>query len=439
MAGNEENEISETERRLESEFFSRYPAAAIDAFEPLETSEQVAVLERQPVAAMLSVWERISPDIGRRLLAELSPAVAAETMRSLDPGRLARLLAAFDHGEREELLELVDDRTAREVRSLLQYPPDRAGAMMDTRVHLFRQAGTVADIRARLRQDRKPGRTGCFVVDPDNRLAGWLDMQAIALAEPEERVGDLVQPVAAAVDPMATSEEVGEFLDKNPLADLAVVDAEGRLLGAIRHASVVEAELERASLGMQTMVGVSRDERATSTVPFAVRKRLPWLEINLVTAFVAAAVVGLFESTIAQYTALAVLLPVVAGQSGNTGAQALAVTMRGLALREIRASQWFRVVSKEANVGLLNGLAVALTTAVGVYLWSGSEGLAYIIAASMVLSMAIAGIAGAAIPILLTTLGQDPAQSSSIVLTTITDVAGFFSFLGIATLLAGLI
>ena len=439
MAGNEENEISETERRLESEFFSRYPAAAIDAFEPLETSEQVAVLERQPVAAMLSVWERISPDIGRRLLAELSPAVAAETMRSLDPGRLARLLAAFDHGEREELLELVDDRTAREVRSLLQYPPDRAGAMMDTRVHLFRQAGTVADIRARLRQDRKPGRTGCFVVDPDNRLAGWLDMQAIALAEPEERVGDLVQPVAAAVDPMATSEEVGEFLDKNPLADLAVVDAEGRLLGAIRHASVVEAELERASLGMQTMVGVSRDERATSTVPFAVRKRLPWLEINLVTAFVAAAVVGLFESTIAQYTALAVLLPVVAGQSGNTGAQALAVTMRGLALREIRASQWFRVVSKEANVGLLNGVAVALTTAIGVYVWSGSDGLAYIIAASMVISMAIAGIAGAAIPILLTTLGQDPAQSSSIVLTTITDVAGFFSFLGIATLLAGLI
>ena len=439
MAGIEENEVSETERRLESEFFRLHPAAATGSLESLDTAEQAAILERQPVAAMLPAWERISPDIGRRLLAELSPAVAAETMQSLDPGRLARLLAAFDDGEREELLALLGDRTAREVRSLLQYPPDRAGAMMDTRVHLFRQAGTVADMRARLRLDRKPGRTGCFVVDPDDRLAGWVDMQAIALAEPGDRVGDLAQPVAGAVDPMATSEEVGEFLERHPLADLAVVDADGRLLGAIRHASVVEAELERASLGIQTMVGVSRDERATSTVPFAVRKRLPWLEINLVTAFVAAAVVGLFENTIAQYTALAVLLPVVAGQSGNTGAQALAVTMRGLALREIRASQWFRVVSKEANVGLLNGVAVALTTAVGVYVWSGSDGLAYIIAASMVISMAIAGIAGAAIPVLLTTLGQDPAQSSSIVLTTITDVAGFFSFLGIATLLAGLI
>ena len=439
MAGTISNGTSEAELRLEGAFFSRYPAAATDAFEPLDSAAQVALLERQPAAAMLPVWERISPDIGRRLLRELSAPVAAETMRSLDPGRLARLLAAFEEDEREELLSLVPERIAKEVRSLLQYPPDRAGAMMDTRVQLFRQSGIVADMRARLRQDRRPGRTGCFAVDADNRLAGWVDMQDIALAEPDERIGSLVRPVSGSVDPMATVEEVGEFLDRNPLADLAVVDLDGRLLGAIRHASVVEAELERASLGIQTMVGVSRDERATSTVPFAVRKRLPWLEINLVTAFVAAAVVGLFESTIAQYTALAVLLPVVAGQSGNTGAQALAVTMRGLALREIRPAQWFRVVAKEANVGLLNGVAVALTTAIGVYVWSGSDGLAYIIAASMVLSMAIAGIAGAAIPILLTVLRQDPAQSSSIVLTTITDVAGFFSFLGIATLLAGLI
>ena len=172
----------------------------------------------------------------------------------------------------------------------------------------------------------------------------------------------------------------------------------------------------------------------------AVRKRLPWLQVNLITAFVACAVVGLFESTIAQYTALAVLLAVVAGQSGNTGAQALAVTMRGLALREIRAAQWSRVVVfKETNVGFWNGLTVALTTAVGVLAWSGSYGLALIIATSMVFSMVIAGIAGAAIPIVLTVLGQDPAQSSSIIVTTVTDVIGFFSFLGIATLLAGMI
>jgi magnesium transporter len=166
---------------------------------------------------------------------------------------------------------------------------------------------------------------------------------------------------------------------------------------------------------------------------------LPWLEINLATAFLAASVVGLFEGTIARFTALAVLLPVVAGQSGNTGAQALAVTMRGLAMREIRIGQWPRLLQKESRVALLNGIAVSLTTAAGVFLWSRSPGLALVIGISMVLSMIAAGMAGVLIPTVLTTMGQDPAQSSSIILTTVTDVVGFASFLGIATLLAALL
>ncbi|NKB81399.1 MAG: hypothetical protein GKS05_05830 [Nitrospirales bacterium] len=182
------------------------------------------------------------------------------------------------------------------------------------------------------------------------------------------------------------------------------------------------------------MVGVSADERALSTPWFAVKKRLPWLQINLLTAFLAAFVVGLFESTIAQFTALAVLLPVVAGQSGNTGAQSLAVVMRGLALRDIRPSQWGTVSRKEVAVAFINGVAVAATTCLGVYLWSQSLGLTMIIGVSMILSMTIAGLSGAIIPIILRSLNQDPAQSSSIILTTVTDVFGFLSFLGLATL-----
>ena len=169
------------------------------------------------------------------------------------------------------------------------------------------------------------------------------------------------------------------------------------------------------------------------------RKRLPWMHINLATAFLAAAVVGLFESTIAQFTALAVLLPVVAGQSGNAGAQAQAVTMRGLALREVTVRQWPRLLRKEIGVGAINGLAIALVTGAGVMFWSGSYGLALVIGTAMVISMIAAGVSGVLIPILLTRLGQDPAQSSSIVLTTVTDVVGFMSFLGIATLLSGVL
>ncbi|MFM1896666.1 MAG: hypothetical protein RLZZ385_1740, partial [Pseudomonadota bacterium] len=190
---------------------------------------------------------------------------------------------------------------------------------------------------------------------------------------------------------------------------------------------------------MQTMVGASKDERALSTSLFAVRKRLPWLQINLLTAFLAAAVVGLFEDTIARYTALAVLLPIAAGQSGNTGAQALAVTMRGLTLREITLRDWFRVLRKESAAGFINGLGIAVVCAGGVYLWSQSPGLALIMAIAMVSSMTIAGVSGALVPIVLKRFGQDPAQSSSIVLTTITDITGFMAFLGTATLLSAML
>jgi magnesium transporter len=253
------------------------------------------------------------------------------------------------------------------------------------------------------------------------------------------RLEEIQTPVQAMVLAVAPRDEVVEILDRYRLTDLPVVDTDERLIGVVRYRNLVAAAEDEATVAMQTMVGVSKDERALSKVSFAVRKRLPWLHINLLTAFLAAAVVGLFENTIAQYTALAVLLPVVAGQSGNTGAQALAVTMRGLALREIRARQWPRIVFKEMSAGFWNGIAIAITTSLGVWVWSQSFGLAIVIAVSMVLSMVIAGISGAAIPLILTAIKQDPAQSSSIVLTTVTDIAGFFSFLGIATVFAAML
>jgi magnesium transporter len=237
------------------------------------------------------------------------------------------------------------------------------------------------------------------------------------------------------VQAIASREEVLETFARYILLDLPVVDIDGVLLGVIINNSLVQAVQEESSADIQTMVGVSREERALSSALFAVKKRMPWLQINLLTAFLAAAVVGLFEHTIAQVTALAILLPVVAGQSGNSGAQALAVTMRGLALREITIRHWFTVMFKEVRVGFLNGLAIATTCGAGVYLWSHSWGLVAVICLSMVMAMVAAGFAGAVVPIALVRMGQDPAQSSSIILTTVTDVAGFFSFLGIATLM----
>lgn len=263
-----------------------------------------------------------------------------------------------------------------------------------------------------------------------------MDIEHLVTAEPDQTLEALSRSVEIYVSALDPRSDVADCFQKHLIDILPVVDIHHRLLRVIGAANAIEALKENLASDLQTMVGASREERALSSSFFAVKKRQPWLQINLLTGFLAAAVVGLFENTIAQFTALAVLMPVAAGQSGNTGAQALAVTMRGLTLRETTTRHWLQVMFKEAGAGLMNGIAVAITCALGVYVWSGSIGLAVVLAMAMIISMTIAGIAGALVPICLKKIGQDPAQSSSIVLTTVTDIAGFMSFLGIATVLS---
>ena len=298
---------------------------------------------------------------------------------------------------------------------------------------------TVSEVLKKIRKFKPRFTRQLYVTDSEGTLQGMVEIHQLALAEADEVLSTLLRPVPGCVEATATREEMVQELEAKRITDLPVVDVSGRLIGTIHYDGLMEAVREESSVDMLTMVGVSRDERALSDVSFVVRKRLPWLSVNLLTAFLAASVVGLFESTIAQFTALAVLLPVVAGQSGNTGAQALAVTMRGLALREIGASQWLRVARKEVGAAFINGVAIALLTSMGVLVWSSSVGLAMVIGSSMIIAMVAAAISGVIIPVVLSSLGQDPAQSSSIILTTVTDVVGFFAFLGIATLLSGML
>jgi len=424
---------------LQRDLLADHPDDAVRLLERQAPEEVAQILGRYPAPETTQVWEHLSPDIAIRALEAMHEAKATQVLRNIDPTRTAAMLAMRDEEARERFLGLLPEAEAQELRAILAYPADSAGALMDPRVLLLRGETSVREALARIRALRRRATRRLFVVDKDNRLEGQVDIQDVATASATTRLEDIQRPVRAVVNAVAPREEVVDILEEYKLTDLPVVDAEGRLIGVVRHRNLMAAAEDEATVAMQTMVGVSKDERALSKVSFAVRKRLPWLQINLVTAFLAAAVVGLFESTIAKYTALAVLLPVVAGQSGNTGAQALAVTMRGLALREIRIRQWPRIVFKEASTAFWNGLAVAATTALGVWLWSASPGLAGVIGISMILSMVIAGVSGAAIPLLLTAARQDPAQSSSIVLTTVTDVAGFFSFLGIASLFAHLL
>lgn len=421
---------------LNQRYLLDYPHEAARQLESMAPTDAAALLAGQPAHAVVRAWQVLAPDVARTVLEALPEELARHLLAEAETSASVAVLAQWGEVEREARLGALDAQVAHELRELLRYPERSAGRLMDADVSPLRADLSVGQALARLRGLRRHGLRELFVVDDAGQLTGRVEIQDLAVAETARPLREIVRPLLAVVYALDPQEEVAAILGQRAITELPVIGIDGRFVGVIRHAALLAAVEAETSIDIQTMVGASRDERALSSPFFAVRKRLPWLQINLLTAFLAASVVGLFEGTIAKFTALAVLLPVVAGQSGNAGAQALAVTMRGLVLREISLRHWPRVVAKEAGAGLVNGLAVAATTAVGVYFWSGSAGLVAVISCAMVIAMVIAGIAGALVPIALSRFGMDPAQSSSIVLTTVTDVAGFFSFLGIATLMA---
>jgi magnesium transporter len=424
---------------LTQRFLLDFPGEAARELESMPANEAAALLAPHVLRAVVRAWEALAADFARAVLEHLPAELAHRVLAEAEPAASAAVLMLLEAEARERLLAPLDKEVARELRALASYPEDSAGRLMDARIIPLRVGMTVGEAIERLRNVRRRGLRELYVVDDAGRLAGRVELQDIALAEREKPLAEIMHGVQAVVRDLDPREEVVDILQREPISVLPVVNQDGRLLGVIRQAKLMAAVEEEASVDIQTMVGASPDERALSRPLFAVRKRLPWLQVNLFTAFLAAAVVGVFESTIAKFTALAVLLPVVAGQSGNAGAQALAVTMRGLVLREISLRHWPKMVWKESAAGVVNGLAVAATAGLGVYVWSGQVGLVWVICLAMVVSMVAAGLAGALVPILLHRFGQDPATASSIILTTVTDVVGFFSFLGIATLFAGML
>ena len=424
---------------LGAELVHRYPAETARALERLSPESAAGALAEETGRSISRVIGLMGPIRAADLLAALGVEQLRSTMRALDVPLATRLLARLGDDDRERVLDVCDPSLADELSEVLAYPSTQAGSLMDPRIAAFAADTTAGEALSELREQRDERSRDVMVVGPDASLAGAIPVERIALARLDRTLAELIEEPPTPIQATAPVAEVREHLDALGAHSLPVVDFEGRLVGGIHAHELVEAAQRAVSADLQKMVGASVDERALSSPVTAVRKRLPWLYVNLLTAFVAASVVGLFEGTIARFTALAVLLPVVAGQSGNSGAQALAVTMRGLALRELRASQWRRVALKEVAAGFANGIAISLVTAAGVFVWAQSLGLSVVIALAMVMAMTIAGLAGSLIPIVLRSLGQDPAQSSSIVLTTVTDVAGFLSFLGLATLLASFI
>lgn len=428
--------LSKAIHSLHAKFMERYPQDTALLLETENPKKMSPFLVSQPLAVLVSIIEDLPFDTAAEYLHIFPEPLAVEILENVRSNVAVSILGRFPKSVKDKFISKFSSVSRDEIRRLLSYPHESAGHIMDTRVMAFRDDVTVHDVLNKLRRVKTQSTRSIYVVDSQNKIVGKVSFQKLALAKKNDPIIDIMQPAIAATYDFSPRDELTDNFEKYKVVDIPIIDLNGTFLGVVYHDKLLKELETQAISNIQTMVGASKDERALSSPLFVVSKRLPWLQINLLTAFLAASVVGLFEGLISKYTALAVLLPVVAGQSGNAGAQALAVTMRSLAVREISIRQWFTVLRKEVMVGLINGVAIALTTAIGVYVWSGSAGLSLVIGTSMVLAMVMAGIAGVLVPIILTKIGQDPAQSSSIILTTVTDVVGFFSFLGIAALLS---
>jgi len=415
-------------------FASGHPADAARALEGLEPAKAASILRRLPRRVAGSVTERFSPEAAGAILMQTGPDETRELLSKLPTRQAAAILQHLEDASRDAALSGLGPEQSKGIRSLLQYPPDTAGAMMDPRITSIRIDLTVGEVIATLRRAPRNTLYYLYVTDRDGKLVGVLNMRELLLASPRDPIEPMVRRDVVTVPAMLPRDEITRLIQQRRFIALPVVDSEDHLIGVVKSEEILDAMQQEAFGDLQKMVGAGEDERALSPVSMVIRKRLPWLYVNLATAFVAAAVVGLFESTIEKVTALAVLLPVVAGQGGNTGAQSLAVVMRGIALRELGPGTTRRLLAKEGLGALVNGLAVAIGTGVAVLVWDGRPGLVLIIGLAMIVNMAAAGLSGAAIPLVLQALGRDPAQSASIFLTTVTDVVGFAAFLGFAVL-----
>ena len=422
---------------LREHYVGTFPAEAARIME--KQLPAVEGLQDIPVEKLVLLLEHLDQGTANQVYLSLDKRSRAEVLQTAGIRTATLVLRSLTDEELDDALDALPKPIRQEYRELLQYAEGTAGRFMDRATARYRLDQTVGEALQALRKSKLQRMRSLYVVDDQDVLAGRVDVQDMALAEHDTPISELLNRVDEMAYLTSTEEDLVAIFDTTRVDSIPVVDQEHKLLGVIRYNSLFQAAEEAATAGLQRMVGAGADERALSPPLFAVKRRLVWLHINLLTAFMAAAVVGLFESTIAQFTALAILLPVVAGQSGNAGSQALAVTMRGLALKEVSTLQWRGVLSKEVRIGLVNGCALALTCGLGVWVWSQSWGLALVIGIAMVTAMVMAGISGALVPMVLSRLGQDPATASSIILTTVTDISGFLAFLGTATVLASLL
>lgn len=426
---------------LVQQFLEHDIATGARFIENMPEEEAADIIRTLPTALATRVIRQLQVSYAAALIKDADESFLQELTTHLDPQLVSSILMHLPQDDRARMTRHLSGKLKEQIGELLEYPQDSVGRIMTTDFLTFNKSTLAEEAIDKIRQLAKKRfpLSYVYVVDEEMHLIGVLNMRDLMLAAPDSALETIIRKDVFTLHCFTDRQEAANELAKRKYFAAPVVDGENHILGVIKAERMLQKVQDDVTKDIQRMVGVGADERVFSTISYSLKKRLPWLHINLATAFLAAAVVALFEGVIAKLTILAVFLPVVAGQGGNAGAQSLAVVMRGIVMREIPKDKILGLIVKEGKLGAINGVVIGAVTAMVAWVWYGNPYLGVVIGLGMLFNLIFAGLSGAAIPLFMKKLGIDPAQSSSIILTTVTDVMGFLAFLGFAVIFQNLL
>jgi magnesium transporter len=414
----------------------------------LHPADVAHILEALPLEQRLDVWELVKAERDGEILLEVSDAVRQTLIADMDSEELLAAAEQLDTDELadlapdlpkdvlHDLLDSLDTQNRERLQSALAYPDDAVGALMDFDIITIREDVTLeVTLRYLRRLSSLPDHTDkLFVVDRDDILRGVLPLKRLVVNDLDLVVVDIMAEDAVKFHPEDKADEAAKAFERYDLVTAPVVDSNNKLVGRLTVDNVMDFIREEAESDMLSMAGLREEEDLFSSVWKSVQNRWTWLAINLVTAFVASRVIGLFEGSIEKVVALAALMPIVAGIGGNSGNQTITMIVRGLAIGQIASHNMQSLLLKELGVSLLNGLIWGSVLGLAAYALYGNITLGLVMTAAMTLNLLLAAVMGVMIPLLMTKSGKDPAVGSSVLITAVTDSGGFFIFLGLATI-----
>jgi magnesium transporter len=413
----------------------------------LHSADVAYILEALPLEDRLEIWQlvkverdgdillEVSDSVRETLIADMDDHEILAAAREMDPDELADLAPELPRDVVHELMETLDAQQRERVRSALSYDEDQVGALMDFEMVTIREDVSLEVVLRYLRRLKElPGHTDkLFVVDQDGVLKGVLPIKRLLVNDPDKQVVDVMASDPVSFHPDDESYSAAQAFERYDLISAPVVDKGGRLIGRLTIDEMVDVIREEGESEMLNMAGLREEEDIFASVWRSLRNRWSWLAVNLVTAFIASRVIGLFEGSIEKLVALAALMPIVAGIGGNSGNQTITMIVRAMALDQVTPASTKRLLRKEVTVSLCNGIIWGGVIGVVAYLLYGSWSLGVVMTAAMTLNLLLAATMGVVIPMGLEKFGRDPAMGSSVMITAVTDSGGFFIFLGLAT------